>query len=66
MKREADALFAQGSITEEDLKKIPSIDGAVMETMRLYPIAVAQMRTATRDLKFSVLVRGERRPGARA
>ncbi len=52
VKREADALFAQGSITEEDLKKIPSIDGAVMETMRLYPIAVAQMRTATRDFEF--------------
>jgi cytochrome P450 len=52
VKREADALFAQGSITEEDLKKIPSIDGAVMEAMRLYPIAVAQMRTATRDFEF--------------
>jgi cytochrome P450 len=53
VKREADALFAKGTITEEDLKKIPSIDGAVMETMRLYPIAVAQMRTATRDFEFS-------------
>ncbi|MFL5357755.1 cytochrome P450 [Archangium sp.] len=52
VKREADALFAKGSITEEDLKTIPSIDGAIMETMRLYPIAVAQMRTATRDFEF--------------
>jgi cytochrome P450 len=52
VKREADALFAQGSISEEDLKKIPSIDGAIMEAMRLYPIAVAQMRTATRDFEF--------------
>lgn len=53
VKREADALFAQGTVTEEDLKTIPSIDGAVMETMRLYPIAVAQMRTATRDFEFA-------------
>jgi cytochrome P450 len=52
VRREADALFARGRITEEDLKTIPSIDGAIMETMRLYPIAVAQMRTATRDFEF--------------
>ncbi|HLL54144.1 MAG TPA: cytochrome P450 [Myxococcaceae bacterium] len=53
VRREADALFAKDTLTEEDLKTIPSIDGAVMETMRLYPIAVAQMRTATRDFEFS-------------
>lgn len=52
VKHEADALFARGSLTEEDLKTIPSIDGAIMETMRLHPIAVAQMRTATRDFEF--------------
>jgi cytochrome P450 len=50
---EADALFAQGSIDEADLKRAPSIEAAVMETMRLYPIAVAQMRTATRDFEFA-------------
>ena len=50
---EADALFAQGSIDEADLRRIPSIDGAIMETMRMYPIAVAQMRTATRDFAFA-------------
>src|SRR3546814_1238865 len=47
---EVDALFASGTIDEEDLlKRIPSLQGAIMETMRLYPIAVAQMRTATKD-----------------
>jgi cytochrome P450 len=51
--REVDELFAQGEINEEDLmKKIPSLQGAIMETMRLYPIAVAQMRTATKDFMF--------------
>jgi len=50
---EADALFAGGgTLDDESLRKIPSIRGALMETMRLYPIAVAQMRTATRDFDF--------------
>ncbi len=51
--KEVDALFANGRIEEEDLKKIPSVHGAIMETMRLYPIAVAQMRTATKDFSFA-------------
>lgn len=49
---EADALFARESITEKDLRGIPAIRGALMETMRLYPTAVVQMRTATRDFTF--------------
>jgi cytochrome P450 len=53
VRNEADALFAQGSIDEADLKRAPAIEAAVMETMRLYPIAVAQMRTATRDFEFA-------------
>ena len=53
VRNEADAVFAQGSIDEADLKRMPSIEGAIMETMRLYPIAVAQMRTATRDFEFA-------------
>ncbi|MGH8540437.1 MAG: cytochrome P450 [Stenotrophobium sp.] len=51
--KEVDELFAQGEISEDDLmKKLPAVNGAIMETMRLYPIAVAQMRTATRDFVF--------------
>jgi cytochrome P450 len=52
VRREADALFAQDSIDEADLRRVPAIDGAIMEAMRMYPIAVAQMRTATRDFAF--------------
>ncbi|GIM94733.1 cytochrome P450 [Paractinoplanes toevensis] len=52
VRAEADELFAKGSITEKDLRGIPAIRGALMETMRLYPIAVVQMRTATRDFTF--------------
>jgi cytochrome P450 len=52
VRKEADDLFAAGTPTEKDLRGIPSIRGALMETMRLYPIAVAQMRTATRDFTF--------------
>ena len=50
---EVDALFADGEISEDHLmQRIPSLQGAIMETMRLYPIAVAQMRTATKDFVF--------------
>jgi cytochrome P450 len=51
--KEVDALFAEGPLTEDALlKRIPALNGAIMETMRLYPIAVAQMRTANKDFVF--------------
>lgn len=50
---EVDALFASGPIDEDGLmKRMPALHGAIMEAMRLYPIAVAQMRTATKDFVF--------------
>lgn len=50
---EVDALFAEGPVDEDGLlKRLPALSGAIMETMRLYPIAVAQMRTATKDFVF--------------
>lgn len=50
---EVDALFAEGEIDENQLfAKIPALQGAIMEAMRLYPIAVAQMRTANKDFVF--------------
>ncbi len=52
IQREAAALFARETLDEEALRSIPSVHGAIMEAMRLYPIAVAQMRTATRDFEF--------------
>lgn len=51
--KEVDELFADGDVDEDGLmKRLPTLHGAIMETMRLYPIAVAQMRTATRDFVF--------------
>lgn len=49
---EANALFTAGPIDEKGLTSATAINGAIAETMRLYPIAVAQMRTATRDFVF--------------
>jgi cytochrome P450 len=50
---EVDALFDKGEVNEETfMKELPALNGAIMETMRLYPIAVAQMRTATKDFVF--------------
>ncbi len=53
IQREVDEVFATGSIDEPDLRRLPTVQGALLETMRLYPIAVAQMRTATRDFTFA-------------
>ncbi|MDR3417385.1 MAG: cytochrome P450 [Nevskia sp.] len=54
VQQEVDALFEQGPVNEEEfMKSLPALNGAIMETMRLYPIAVAQIRTATRDFVFA-------------
>ena len=50
---EADGLFAAGIDDQTFTRSAPAITGAVSEAMRLYPIAVAQMRTATRDFDFA-------------
>jgi cytochrome P450 len=50
---EADAVFARGPLTEESIADLPSTSGAVMETMRLYPIGVAQPRVADRDFEYA-------------
>lgn len=53
VRAEVDAVFAKGALDEaEDLRRMPVLNGAIMETMRLYPIAVAQMRTANKDFVF--------------
>lgn len=58
---EADALFSRGVVTEEDVRGLEVIAGSIKEGMRLWPIAVAQMRTATRDFEFAghVIPEGE-------
>lgn len=52
---EVDTLFNSNGELEEEaglLKRIPILNGAIMEAMRLYPIAVAQMRCANKDFVF--------------
>jgi cytochrome P450 len=53
IRKEVDAVFAKGRLEEEDVKNMTAVNGAIMEAMRLYPVAVAQMRTATRDFVFA-------------
>nr|BFE56710.1 cytochrome P450 [Dactylosporangium thailandense] len=50
---EADALFAGGPIADEDVRRLPATRYALMETMRMYPVAVTLIRTATRDFSFA-------------
>jgi len=55
IQEEVDAFFADPREIDDErvAKELPCVNGAVMEAMRLYPIAVAQMRTATRDFEFA-------------
>ena len=51
--QEVDDFFASGPVEEQGLlKRLPLLNGAIMETMRLYPIAVALTRTAVKDFEF--------------
>lgn len=54
VQREIDAFFADDAPIEEArlIQRLPELNGAIMETMRLYPIAPAQMRTANKDFIF--------------
>lgn len=49
---EADALYAKGTVTKDDVVGLTYIQGCIKEAMRLWPIAVAQMRTTNHDLEF--------------
>ena len=52
-KNSADIVRAAGPIDEDNLlKNLPVLNGAIMESMRLYPIAVAQIRTVVQDFEF--------------
>ena len=54
VQQEVDGLFAKGPVSEEEfMKSLPALNGAIMEAMRLYPIAVAQIRTANKDFVFA-------------
>jgi cytochrome P450 len=53
---ETAALFGAGALAEpvpdDAVDRLPTVHAALMETMRLYPIAVAQPRIAARDFEF--------------
>ena len=61
VQEEADALFAKETVTEADVRDLKVIAGCIREAMRLWPIAVAQMRTTTREIEFAghVIPEGE-------
>ncbi|MGH8530845.1 MAG: cytochrome P450 [Nevskiales bacterium] len=53
VQKEADELFAGGTIEEDHLMgKLPATNGAIMEAMRLFPVAAAQIRIANKDFVF--------------
>ena len=48
VQEEADALMAKKTVTEDDIRELTVIGGCLREAMRMWPIAVAQMRTLHR------------------
>ena len=49
---EADELFSKDVVTERDVLGLTYIQNCLKEGMRLWPIAVAQMRSTNHDLEF--------------
>lgn len=52
VRTEVDAAIASGPLTAEKLKTMPALQGAVMETLRLYPVAALSQRTVTAPFTF--------------
>ena len=50
---EADTLFAEGMPSMRDLRQLDVIHRVAMETMRLYPLAPAILRTAANSFEFA-------------
>ncbi len=53
IQKEVDELFAHGPVEEDHLmSRLPATNGAIMEAMRLFPVAAAQIRIANKDFVF--------------
>jgi cytochrome P450 len=53
MREEVDALYSKGPVDEATfMKSLPITNNVIMESMRLWPIAVAQVRVANKDFVF--------------
>lgn len=52
VRSEVDAALADGPLTTDKLKTMPALRGAVMETLRLYPVAALSQRTVTTPFTF--------------
>ena len=49
---EADALYAKETVTSKDVRNLDYIQSCIKESMRLWPVAVGQMRTTTKEIEF--------------
>ena len=50
---EVDAAFSQGQLTWEQLKNMPALHGAAIETLRRYPVANGHMATVAKRLTLA-------------
>ncbi|MCH9691585.1 MAG: cytochrome P450 [Gammaproteobacteria bacterium] len=53
IQNEVDGIFSKsGPFEESSLKQMPTLFGAIMESMRLYPVAAASMRVANTNFEY--------------
>jgi cytochrome P450 len=52
VRAEVDAVFAQGIPNEGTLRNMPALHGLVMETLRMYPIAILAVRYTNHEFEF--------------
>lgn len=50
---EADTVLGRGELTPDALRELHTLHGAAMETLRMYPVAGVNQRTATRAFSFA-------------
>lgn len=53
VRAEVDGVLGEGPLTADALKAMPALQGAVMETLRLYPVAALSQRTVTTPFTFA-------------
>ncbi|MDP5209286.1 cytochrome P450 [Microbulbifer sp. 2205BS26-8] len=53
VQQEVDAVFANPNLDTSCLKELPTLSGAIMESLRMYPVTAAAMRAANIDFNFA-------------
>ncbi|WP_299944566.1 cytochrome P450 [uncultured Microbulbifer sp.] len=53
IQQEVDTVFGKSKLDTACLKEMPTLSGAIMESLRMYPVTAAAMRSANTDFNFN-------------